>query len=108
MRSPTLAAWLGPMLHFEPEVSELTLGASINPNSRQELPRGAEGRNLPRMIDNQKRAARYRQLALAEPDKERASLLNRLADEAERGMLCTADRKLSQPFPPPHRAVDTD
>ena len=33
------------------------------------------------------RALRYRKLALAEHDKERASLLNRIADEAERGVL---------------------
>jgi hypothetical protein len=38
------------------------------------------------------RALRYRRLALAEADKDRASLLNRIADEAERGVLCTVDR----------------
>jgi hypothetical protein len=39
--------------------------------------------------DNHARAVRYRRLALAEPDKAKAALLNRLADEAESGTLCT-------------------
>jgi hypothetical protein len=61
------------------------------------------------MIDrNQIRAARYRRLALAESDKEKAALLNRMADEAERGVLCMADRKLTEPSVPPRRVVDTD
>ena len=33
------------------------------------------------------RAARYRRLALAEPDKEKAELLRLLADEADRGVF---------------------
>jgi hypothetical protein len=37
------------------------------------------------------RAARYRRLALAEPDKEKAELLRLLADEADRGVLVTAE-----------------
>jgi hypothetical protein len=41
---------------------------------------------------NQDRAIRYRRLALAEPDKAKAALLLKIADEAERGVLCTADR----------------
>jgi hypothetical protein len=90
-------------------VPELTRRASINPNNRPTLRRGAEGQNLPRMIDrNQIRAARYRRLALAEPDEEKASLLNRMADEAERGVLCMADRKLSEPPLEPRRVVDTE
>jgi hypothetical protein len=40
---------------------------------------------------NRQRALRYRKLALAETDRGRAELLNRIADEAERGVLCTAD-----------------
>jgi hypothetical protein len=40
---------------------------------------------------NQARAVRYRQLALAEPDKTRATLLLAIADEAERDVLCTVD-----------------
>lgn len=41
---------------------------------------------------NQERAVRYRRLALAETDKARAALLFRIADEAERGVLCTPDQ----------------
>ena len=40
---------------------------------------------------NQERAVRYRRLAMAELDKEKAALLQKLADEAERGVLCTAE-----------------
>jgi hypothetical protein len=43
------------------------------------------------------RAVRYRQLALAEPDKAKAALLQKIADEAERGVLCTVDQKRSLP-----------
>jgi hypothetical protein len=57
------------------------------------------------MIDrNRDRALRYRKLALAEPAREKAALLNKIADEAERSVLCTTDRKLSEPFPPPRPA----
>ena len=38
------------------------------------------------------RAARYRRLALKEPDKEKAELLRLLADEADRGVLVTTQR----------------
>lgn len=38
------------------------------------------------------RAERYRGLAVAEQDHEKSALLNRLAEEAERGVLCTAHR----------------
>jgi hypothetical protein len=38
------------------------------------------------------RAVRYRRLALAEPDPKNADVLQRLADEAERGVLCVADK----------------
>ena len=41
---------------------------------------------------NQVRALRYRQLALAEPDKAKAAILNEIADEAERDVLCTVDK----------------
>jgi hypothetical protein len=37
------------------------------------------------------RAARYRRLALLEPDSQKARLLQLLADEAERGVLCTTE-----------------
>ena len=35
------------------------------------------------------RAIRYRRLALAQPDKAIADLLLKLADECDRGTLCT-------------------
>jgi hypothetical protein len=35
------------------------------------------------------RAVRYRRLALIEQDNERAQLLRLIADEADRGVLCT-------------------
>jgi hypothetical protein len=37
------------------------------------------------------RAARYRRLALLEPDSQKAELLQLIADEADRGVLCTAE-----------------
>jgi hypothetical protein len=37
------------------------------------------------------RAARYRRLALQEPDSENARLLQLIADEADRGVLCTSE-----------------
>jgi hypothetical protein len=43
------------------------------------------------------RALRYRELALAEADKDKASLLDRIADETERGVLCTIDRPKDAP-----------
>ncbi|MET4175284.1 MULTISPECIES: hypothetical protein [unclassified Bradyrhizobium] len=36
------------------------------------------------------RALGYRKLAMAEQDRAKAAILNRIADEAERGVLCTA------------------
>jgi hypothetical protein len=56
---------------------------------------------------NQDRAVRYRRLALAERDKAMAALLYKIADEAERGVLCTVDRSFSQ-LPVPPRSVSTD
>jgi hypothetical protein len=38
---------------------------------------------------NRFRAVRYRQLALAEPDRERAAILLRIAEEADQDLLCT-------------------
>jgi hypothetical protein len=40
---------------------------------------------------NHTRALKYRKLALQEPDKEKAQLLQLIADESERGVLVTAD-----------------
>ena len=43
------------------------------------------------------RAIRYRRLALAEQDKAIADLLLKLADECDRGLLCTAERLSARP-----------
>jgi hypothetical protein len=40
---------------------------------------------------NHARVVRYRQLALAEPDRAKAAVLLTIADEAERDVLCTVD-----------------
>ena len=37
------------------------------------------------------RAVRYRRLALSEGDKAKADLLLKLADESDRGILCTSE-----------------
>jgi len=52
---------------------------------------------------DQSRALRYRKLALQEPDKETAQLLQLLADEADRGVLCSVEwtrhsRKIKTPI----------
>ena len=41
---------------------------------------------------NHARALRYRKLALAETNRDNARLLNQIADEADRGVLCTVDQ----------------
>jgi hypothetical protein len=41
------------------------------------------------LTKNHIRAARYRALALVEPDQARAALLERLAEEASHGLLCS-------------------
>jgi hypothetical protein len=43
------------------------------------------------------RAIRYRKLAIAQQDKTVADLLLKLADECDRGVLCTAEWKLAWP-----------
>jgi hypothetical protein len=50
------------------------------------------------------RAVRYRRLALVEQDNEKAQLLRLIADEADRGILCTVpwshhDLKIEPPKP---------
>jgi hypothetical protein len=45
------------------------------------------------------RAVRCRRLALAEPDKAKAALLLKIADETERGVLYTADQTLIKSAP---------
>lgn len=57
------------------------------------------------MTKNQKRALRYRKLALAEPDDEKAALLHMIADEAERDVLCTVDKMQGDSIQPP-RSVE--
>jgi hypothetical protein len=47
------------------------------------------------------RAIKYRRLALAEPDYEKARLLYQLADEAERGILVTCDWRRDSHSPAP-------
>jgi len=44
------------------------------------------------------RAARYRRLALKEPDKEKAELLRLLADESDRGVLVTTEWLSARPY----------
>jgi hypothetical protein len=43
------------------------------------------------MSTSNSRAVRYRRLALAESDPEKSKLLQLLADEADRGVLITAE-----------------
>ena len=45
------------------------------------------------------RAIKYRRLALAEPDQEKVRLLHLLAEEAEQGILVTADWRRPSPIP---------
>jgi len=44
------------------------------------------------------RAIRYRTLALASGDKANADVLLRLADECDRGILCTAEWRSARPY----------
>jgi hypothetical protein len=44
------------------------------------------------------RAIRYRKLALAEEDRANADLLLKLAEESDRGLLCTADWLSARPY----------
>jgi hypothetical protein len=55
------------------------------------------------------RAIRYRRLALAQEDKATADLLLKLADECDRGLLCTAEwrsPRLSRKNEQPPKAGD--
>ena len=47
-------------------------------------------------IKNCTRAIRYRRNAIAEPDECKAAFLRKLAEEAERGVLCTVDQMPSR------------
>ena len=44
------------------------------------------------------RAMRYRRLALAEEDRGKADLLLKLADECDRGLLCTVEWLSRRPY----------
>jgi hypothetical protein len=46
---------------------------------------------------NSVRAIRYRRLALASGDRDDADLLLKLADECDRGILCTAEWRSARP-----------
>ena len=55
------------------------------------------------------RAVRYRRLALAEEDKANADLLLKIADECDRGVLCTPEwlsARLSRKNEQPPKAGD--
>jgi hypothetical protein len=58
------------------------------------------------------RAVRYRRLALATGDQANADLLLKLADECDRGMLCTAEWRRVRPYlqneQPPKVPVERD
>ena len=47
-------------------------------------------------IKNCTRAIRYRRKAIAEPDECKAAFLRKLAEEAERGVLCREERENRQ------------
>lgn len=47
------------------------------------------------------RAVRYRRLAMAEQDPERARVLRLIADEAERGVLCVSAPRTAAVQSPP-------
>ena len=46
------------------------------------------------------RSVRYSRLALASDDKSDADLLLKLADECDRGLLCTAEWRSALPYRP--------
>ena len=51
------------------------------------------------------RAVRYRRLALAEKDPEKARIL--LADEAEQGILCVSQQRVKSPAPQATPVLET-
>jgi hypothetical protein len=71
---------LGPSQHSNAQVRPLSFSLQLSVLAEKTL----------RMSTD--RAARYRRLALQEPDEEKARLLHLLAEEAERGTLWTVDR----------------
>ena len=52
------------------------------------------------------RAARYRRLALVSREKANTDLLLKLADECDKGLLCTAEWRSARPSPKSERSSD--
>ena len=52
------------------------------------------------------RAVRYRRLALEQEKTAKADLLHKIADESDRGLLCTAERLLVRRNEQPPKAED--
>jgi hypothetical protein len=67
---------------------EMLAGTSTMPMCAQKIMMKKVGIN---------RGDRYRLLAVVEPDEYKAAVLRRMADEADRNVLWTADRILTQP-----------
>jgi hypothetical protein len=79
----------------------LTRTSGIKVNGQLELTHGSGTQKIAKKepsveIKNRNRAMRYRRLARTEPDKCKAALLRKLAEEAERGVLCTVDQMPSR------------
>jgi len=79
-------SWTGWLCLFRNIGPEPNLFLCLNPHS---VALGFEMSNA--------RAVRYRRLALAEEDKAKADLLLKLADECDRGILCTAEWRSARP-----------
>ena len=86
---------------FGATVPALTCALGIKLNGQLELTHGSARQKIAKKepsvdIKNHNRAIRYRRLAIAEPDKCKAAYLRKLAEEAERGVLCTVDQMPSR------------
>jgi hypothetical protein len=83
-------------------IPALTCASNIKLNGQLVLTHGSARRKIankepPVDIKNSRnRAMRYRRLARDEPDDCKAALLRKLAEEAERGALCTVDQMPSR------------
>jgi hypothetical protein len=86
--------------HGAPPVSRFNLAGSAlgrwNESPSDSLDSDLKGRKLSELrimpMRNPVRAARYRELAFAEKDQVKSAMLRRLAEEADRGVLCTAHK----------------
>ena len=83
------------------KIPALTCALGIKLNGQLELTHGSARQKIAKKepsvdIKNHNRAIRYRRLAIAEPDKCKAAFLRKLAEEAERGVLCTVDQMPSR------------